>query len=289
MGATSVWNGKLYSSNLMSLLQREGSLLRSTVYDDGMGFKGEQKFVEQIGNREAVERTTKYGETVWQTPDAYRRLITKKYWEYNTEFSNIDKLNQLVDPESAEMKNAVFALGRKIDDTIISALYGTALGGADGTTSITLASYLSGTHVIAAGAASMTMAKLRTVNQLFRESNVPDGEERFMLITPKEEAALLALTEFTSSDFNTVKTLVSGRVYSFMGFNFIIHTGLPQVSAENYCIAYTKTGIQLAMSQEITATLDRLPTRNNNMGLITQMAGGATRLEEGKVVLVKCA
>lgn len=72
---------------------------------------------------------------------------------------------------------------------------------------------------VPAGAAGLTVAKLRAAKTELVRNGVPNSE-LCMAIQADGLEGLLADQELTSSDFNTVKALVNGDVDAFMGFVF---------------------------------------------------------------------
>ena len=82
----------------------------------------------------------------------------------------------------------------------------------------------------------MTVAKLRSIRTLFNKAGVPKGE-RFAIVHPQQTGDLLGTTEVTSSDFNTVKTLVNGDVDTFLGFKFIEIGDRDEGGLTNYTVS----------------------------------------------------
>jgi len=105
------------------------------------------------------------------------------------------------------------AMGRATDDVIIAAATGTAYTGETGSTSQAQQS------VIAGGSAGLTIAKLRTAKQTFDLADVDPSIPRHIIVGPEQINNLLATTEVTSSDFNTIKALVHGEIDTFLGLN----------------------------------------------------------------------
>jgi len=71
---------------------------------------------------------------------------------------------------------------------------------------------------IAAGATTFTTAKLRSLRAYYDDLEVE--ENVCIVVSGTGMQSLLANTETTSSDFNTVKALVNGEMNDFMGFTF---------------------------------------------------------------------
>jgi hypothetical protein len=98
------------------------------------------------------------------------------------------------------------AIGRRQDQLILDALTASS-------TSLTVSNDIGGTDT------NLNVAKLREAKKLLDKNNVPPMD-RHMVIHANSLASLLSETSVTSSDFNTVKALVSGEVDTFLGFKF---------------------------------------------------------------------
>jgi hypothetical protein len=72
---------------------------------------------------------------------------------------------------------------------------------------------------IAAGGTGFTTAKLRALKAYFADLEVED--EICIAVSGTGLERLLANTETTSADFNSVKALVNGEMNTFMGFHFV--------------------------------------------------------------------
>jgi hypothetical protein len=123
--------------------------------------------------------------------------------EYSDIFSqakvNFDERSELVQV----LGNAI---GRRQDQLILDAL--TAATGTG-----TVVNDIGGTDT------NLNVAKLREAKRLLDRANVPP-EGRHIILHASGLASLLSETAVTSSDFNTVKALVSGEINTFLGFTF---------------------------------------------------------------------
>jgi len=72
---------------------------------------------------------------------------------------------------------------------------------------------------IVAGGTGFTNDKLRALRRYYDDLEVDDNVN--IVVSGSGMESLLANTETTSSDFNTIKALVGGSLSTFMGFNFI--------------------------------------------------------------------
>ncbi len=197
-----------YSQNLAHLAQQKGSRLRGLVRTEGV--RAKQAFFDQIGSQTASVRTTRGADTIINDTPHARRRVTLADYEVADLIDDQDKLRMIVDPTSSYAQAQAFAIGRAMDDVIISAATGTAYTGETGTTSVTLSGYNSGSQVIAAGGTAMTIAKLREAKFILDNADVDPSIPRVIVVSPKQIQDLLADTDVTSSDFNTVKALVQG-------------------------------------------------------------------------------
>ena len=100
--------------------------------------------------------------------------------------------------------------------------------------------------------------------------------------------SLLRTTEVTSADYNTVKALVAGTVDSFMGFKFVRTQLLTVTSCIRECAFYPRSGIVLAMAQDITTRVDERADKNYTTQVYVKGSFGASRMWEPKVLRVKC-
>ena len=195
----------------------------------------------------------------------------------------------VADPKSTYVTVTLASLRRKIDELIISALRGNKYTGENGTT----ASALPSARKIAHGSAGLTLGKLKEA--LEKLSNKGDGtmaqnEQAYMVITPAQRTDLLGISQITSTDYNTQKTLVSGNVFSFLGFQFLVVDPdlVPLSSNVRYCVAWKKSGLGLAFGKDINARVDEVQNKHYAWATYASMSLGATRIEDEKVVEVAC-
>jgi hypothetical protein len=150
-----------------------------------------------------------------------------------------------------------YALGRKIDDLIFTAM--------DTTTSY-VGSY--------SGVLTRELA-IQAVETLFG-NDVPDDGDCWGMITPRSWSCLMTVDEFSSADFiNSDLPFLKGRsmAKTWMGVNWMMHTGLPgkaTATCENF--VYHRSAIGAASGMDITADITWEGTRaahwvNNMMSM----------------------
>ena len=271
-----------YSNNVQMLSQQKGSLLRNTV--DSETVVGKNAFFEQVGQAVAQKRTTRHADTPQiDTPHSRRRVSMVDY-EYADLIDKQDQVRTLIDPTSSYAQAAAFALGRAMDDEIISGITGNAFSGETGSTSVALPS---AQKITESGTDGLTIAKLRNAKEKFDSASVDPSIPRYIVVGPKQISDLLGTTQVTSSDFNTVKALANGEINSFLGFNFITSNRLSIASSKRLCLAFAMDGIKLALGQDIMTRIDERSDKGYATQVYVCMTMGATRMEEEKVVTIE--
>jgi hypothetical protein len=275
-----------YTTNVSLLLQQRGSKLRDAVTVGSYTGKA-AKAVEQIGAVTAQARTSRHADTpLISTPHDARWVFPTDY-EWADMVDDQDKLRMLIDPTSPYAVNGAYALGRAMDDLIITAALGTAMTGENGSTSTAFAT---ATQQIAVGATGLTVAKLRQARRILMANEVDVAmDPLYIAVTAQQMDNLLGTTEVTSSDYNTVKTLVSGDVDTFLGFKFIQveRLGLDG-SGDRRCIAWAKSGLHLGLWNDITTKISERADKSYATQVYVKGTFGATRTEEKKVVEIIC-
>ena len=276
-----------YSSNVTMLSQQMGSKLRGAV--DVENVRGTNAFFDQIGATTASVRSSRHGNTPQvNTPHARRRVSLADY-EWADLIDDQDKVRMLVDPTSSYAKAAAAAMNRAIDDVIITAFDAAAATGVAGGTSTALPS--SSKFSTANQTDGMTIAKLRQAKFFFDNGSVDPSLKRFVVCGPKQIQDLLATTEVTSADFNTVRALAAGDISSFLGFDFIMSTRLSLDSTntdDRKCFAFTEDAIKLAIGKDVSAKITERADKSYATQVYYCMSLGATRMEEEKVFLLPC-
>jgi hypothetical protein len=277
-----------YANNLGILLQQRGSKLAGSV--EVKSYTGKAaKIVEQIGSVVATELLTRHSDTeLTDTPHDAR-------WAFPRDFGVADMVDKedlirtIIDPTSSYSIAQAYALGRTQDDLIIDAFFtDTAKVGENGSTSITFAN--DGGTTIPQGSAGMTVDKLREAKKALMANEVDiDNEMLYCAITAQQHDDLLSETQAISLDYSTRPVLMDGRITAFMGFNFVHceRLGLDG-SGDQECPAWAKSGMCLGTWNGVESSVDRIPTKWNNMMVQSKGTWGATRTEGKKIVKIVC-
>jgi len=272
-----------FSANIQMLSQQMGSLLRTAV--DVESVNGEKAFFDQVGAASAVLRTSRHADTPLVDTPHSRRMVTMSDYEYADLIDDQDKVRLLADPTSTYSRAAAAAMGRAMDDVVITAALGSANTGKEGATSTALPAG----QKIAHGSAGLTIAKLLSAKEILDANSVDPSITRHIVVSPKQISDLLNNTTVTSSDFNTVKALAQGELNSFVGFNFIVSNRLNTDSnSDRQVIAFASDGIKLAVGKEPSARIDERADKSYATQVYYCQSVGATRMEEDKVVEIAC-
>jgi len=285
-----------FATTVELLLQQKGSRLRGAVTE--RGYVGEQASpVDQIESIVANKVTGRFNPMQRVDADLPRRWVLPTSYDLPQLIDQFDKLKMLTQKESDYVQNAVFALGRAIDEEILTGMFGTNKTGKSGTnnTAFPTAQEVS---VIqdAASATNLTVAKLIEAKRVLMAANVDmESEQFFCGVTATEHASLLQEVQAVSSDFNGGEAVLkNGKITSFMGFNFI-HTELlsaatdDQAGTSTQCPAWAKSGVHLGVWGDIQSDISQ---RKDLQGIPFQAyvfgTFGATRIEEEKIVKIWC-
>ena len=272
-----------YKSNVFHLAQQKGSRLRDAVRTETV--TGKAHFFERIGSTAALKRTSRHSDTPRVDTPHSRRKVTMDDYDWADLIDNEDKVRMLISPSSEYAQAGAWAMGRAMDDAIIDAASGNAFGGVAGGTTVALPSAQKIVH----GSAGLSVTKLIEAKEILDANSVDPEEPRYCVVTSKQLSDLLAITQITSADFNSVKALVQGEIDTFMGFKFIRTERLDTNSSSNRLVlAFAQSGIGLAVGQDINTRISERADKNYATQVFLSMTIGATRIEDEKVVEIEC-
>lgn len=288
-----------YSTNVSLLLQQKGSKLRNAV-TVGSYMGSQASPVDQVGSVAATLVTTRFGNMPRTDAAVDRRWCFPSDYDLNQLIDSYDKLRLLTDPGSVYVQNAVYGLGRAIDDVLIAAFFGTNYTGTNGSTSTAFGTSMYVPVNTGGTDSGMNVNKLRYAKKLLMANEVDlDNDPIFCAITSKEHDELLNEIQVISSDFNGADkpVLMDGKVARFLGINFIHCERLATAAAgtddqsgsSTQIPCWAKSGMHLGIWEDINVDVSQ---RKDLQGLPWQayakMTIGATRLEENKVVKIWC-
>ena len=207
--------------------------------------------------------------------------VTATMQDWNAaEYSDIFMQQKVNFDERQELVQVVAnAIGRRQDQLIIDALEGSG-------TSLTVANDIGGTDT------NLNVAKLREAKKLLDKGNVPP-QDRHVVLHANNLAALLSETEVTSSDFNTVKALVSGEINTYLGFTFHIlgdrtEGGLTvDGSLDRTVLAFHKDAIGYAEGMGPKTEINYVPEKTSFL-VNAMFSAGAVAIDAEGIVDITC-
>lgn len=299
---------KQYSSNVFHLSQQKASRLAPFVRRETQN--SEESFYDRIGAVKAMKKTGRHSDVTFQdTPHSRRRVTTEDYF-YADLVDKEDKLRIIMNPESEYAQAAKMSLGREMDDVIVDAALGLAYTGKEGGSTAALENK----HKVACfdGATTtgvgLNIESLRAIKKKFFQNEVEEGDLYFA-ISAEQLDNMLGDDKIINSDYAVVKALVQGDIDSYMGFKFIRLERLPLTDAAitydvtngsvgagtgtlpagaRRVFAWKRDGLLLSTANSVKARITERPDKHYAHQVYAEMAIGAVRMEEEKVVEVFC-
>ena len=275
-----------FSDNLIHLAQQKGSKLMGSVMNKRVSAK--YAHFDRLGLQVAQKKTSRHADTpLVDTPHSRRRVSMDDY-EVADLIDSQDEIRMLIDPRSGYAESMSMALGRTMDDIIIDAADGnaTSVDADDSTSNVAIAHTVD--EDFSSANSDITLEKLIEAKRILMANEVQPDEELYFVCDATALGNLLNIAEVTSADYNSVRALVSGDIDSYVGFKFIQSERLNN-SSEGFknCLAYAKSGIGLAVGEDITVKISDRPDKSHATQVYARATAGAVRIDEAKVVVVE--
>lgn len=275
-----------FSDQVHTRAQQMKSRLRDKVQTRMV--KAEDYAYDDIGSLEAVEITSRHQKTQGQDIAHGRRRIRMREFRATIYLDKKDQLETLIDPQSQYALAVARALYRKFDAVAASAAFATVATGKDFSSSVNFATD-GGVTVDATG--GLTWDKLLEIEENFIDGDVgtDEVEDFYIAITGEENTDLKGETELTSGDFNRDFDSRDGKLAKVNGMDVVRFAGgaavpiLSVASSTRDCIAASKRGICVGISEELMVEIDKRPDLNNAIQVQSSMFMGSVRTE-GKLV-----
>jgi len=185
----------------------------------------------------------------------------------------IDKLDEMKDKHDEKQVAAsagAWALGRKIDELIITKLDGA-------------------TNVVAENTSGLTKDKILQAFGTLNANDVPDDGHRFAVVGPHQWNELLNIQEFKSSDYagEQYPWLKGTESRTWLGITWMFHTGLPISKGTRKCYVYHRNAAGLAEGQKVQAFVDWVPEKAAHL-VDHMLSAGACLIDPDGVVEILC-
>lgn len=223
---------KHFEAEVHTAYQQQGSKLKTTVRSKS-GVRGASTTFQVIG---AMLATQKARNAAITTSNVSHEPVECDLVDYYAGewIDALDELKTGHDERKVLAMAGAYALGRKTDDLIISALS-------------------AATQSVGSTAAALTKERILEAFTTLNTNNVPDDGERYAVVSPQAWNQLLSIEEFSSANYvgEAYPMLNGSESRKWMGIVWIMHTGLPAADSAHTCFIYHKTAVGHASGQEI--------------------------------------
>ena len=261
---------KQFEREVHESYQRLGSKLRGTVRHVS-NVSGSSAVFQKVGKGSAAIKSTHGMVPVMNISHTSVECALVDYYAGDW-VDRLDELKVQHDERQVIADAGAYALGRKTDELIITALSGAT------------------TNVITDGNVGMTRDKILQAYEILGTADVPDDGNRFCIVGWKQWSELLKINEFASADYTGTAGMPwagGAQARKWMGTTWIQMSGLP-IDANDIrsCFWFHKTAIGHASGSDVKTDItwhgDRASYFVNNM-----MSQGAALIDGSGVVVIK--
>ncbi len=262
---------KQFEREVHESYQRQGSKLRNTVRTISE-VNGSTAVFQKVGKGTASTKSTHGMVPVMNLSHSAIECTLQDYYAGDW----VDRLQELkinIDERQVIANAGAYALGRKTDELIITALAG-----------------VSGAQEIGDGNTGMTLPKVMSAFEKLGAADVPDDGERYAIVGWKQWSELLQIDEFSSADYVGADDLPFNGTQAkrWLGALWIPHSGLPKDGNDiRSCFWYHRTALGHAAGSDVQTDItwhgDRAAHFVNNM-----MSQGAARIDDTGIVEILC-
>ena len=257
-----------YMQEVHEAYQQRGSKLRNTVRLK-TGVVGATAVFQKNG-KGAAGLKTRHGNVPLMNLEHSTVTATLEDWYAADYVDQLDELKTNTDERLTVANAGAWALGRKIDELLVTKLAASA-------------------NTIEEGATGLTKAKILAAFAALNAADVPDDGNRFAVVGPHQWNELLDISEFKSSDYagDRFAWLQGTESRSWLGITWIFHTGLPLASGTRTCFVYHRNAVGLAEGQDVKAFVDWVPEKAAHL-VDHMLSAGAVLIDPDGVVAIAC-
>jgi uncharacterized protein (DUF1778 family) len=260
---------KQFEREVHEAYQRMGSKLRGTVRNIN-NVNGSSAVFQRVGKGAAATKSTHGMVPVMNIAHTAIDCPLTDYYAGDW-VDRLDELRVNHDERQVIANAGAYALGRKTDELIVTALAAAA------------------TNVIVDANIGLTKAKVLQAYEMLGSADVPDDGQRFAVVGWKQWSELLAIPEFASADYAGDANLpwAGGQGRRWLGTTWLQYTALP-IDANDIrsCFWFHKTAVGHAAGSDVQTDItwhgDRASHFVNNM-----MSQGAALIDGTGIVVIK--
>lgn len=271
--------------------QQKDSRFQAAVHDRGQ-ITGASFTINDMGTIEMNAITTRFGDTVWDVPEAGTRNALMADYGVFVPVEKRDLRKLIADPQGPYLQLTLAAANRRKDTTIYRALLDAVPRKTENNGAYTNV-VLPASQKIVAGGTGATKAKLIAAKAMFRrnECDEQNGEQLFIAYNADMLTQILNDTNLTSADYMAVKMLQEGALAgNWLGFQWIAYEALDSVTAESVTtkttVAWAKSAVHFGTGAEYNIDIGPRRDKNNTIQISVDASYGAGRANEKKVVAI---
>ena len=265
---------KQYQAEVQEAFQRQGSKLRPLVRSKS-DVRGASTIFQKVGRGTAAAKARNGVVPVMNIDHTNVECFLQDYYAGDW-VDRMDELKTNIDERAVVANAGAYALGRKTDELIISAL--------DSATNEAV-----GTNTGETDNDGMTRAKVLLAFQALGNADVPDDGNRFAVVGWKQWSELLTIQEFANTQYMGPDELPwkGTQAKRWLGAIWMPHSGLTKNGALRYCYFFHKTAIGHASAAEISTDITWHGDRAAHF-VNTMMSQGAVLVDNTGVVRMRC-
>lgn len=231
---------KQYGAEVHEAYQRQGSKLRGLVRTKN-GVRGSSTTFPLFGRGKASTKA-RHGEIVPMNPKHGNVEAFLQDWYAGDWVDKLDELKINIDERRHLVNAGVYALGRKTDELIVTALDSVDVARNAGT-----------------GSDGLTKAKVLTGFEMLNSLDVPDDGRRFGVVGARQWNELLQIPEFADADYigDTNLPWLRGatQVKAWLGMWWMMFTGLPKDSNVRDTFMFHGDAVGHAIGADVTTDI----------------------------------
>ena len=258
---------KQFEADVHLAYQQMGTKLLSTVRSKS-GVVGASTTFQKVGRGTASTKSRHGIVPVMNLNHEPVECILQDYYAGDW-VDALDELKTNVDERRVVASAGAYALGRKTDELIISAMNNATSSVGD---------YTNGLNK------SVILSALEVLNT----NDVPDDGRRFAVVGVHQWNELLSMDEFVSADYVSDTPLANGaEARKWLGITWVLHNGLPLSGTNRDCFIYHGSSVGHACGQEVKTDISWHGERAAHF-VSNSMSQGAVLIDTAGIVRVKC-
>lgn len=298
-----------FTSNMRMALSQQESKLASRANEE-MGSGEMYQLQNIVGNGKVKFRNTRNSDIVYDDPTHDRVWVAQPGQAYDADLiDKIDKVASGIELQGAYVQKQAGVIKRAYDGAWIGGYDGT--GGfygnmLTGKTGATLSPFASANIIpVTTGAASatgMNIAKIIEARTILVQGHVNTEQPFYLGVTAQEVKDLFGQVEATSADFReglSVRLSRDGKsLLGLLGFEFVeIELNNPDLpwydltkdgSGYQKNPFWTQDGMSMVYWDKLETSIDRIPTKHNNIQVYSATMVTATRTDNARCGIILC-